>query len=93
MKEVCLSPDDVYNEIIRPCRKGQYIYVICDSENLAKKLKRLLKAHLSDYRGVFTWKGIVVISLTEAYYSNTYFDEIIKIIAEKKCSKIKSLNK
>ncbi len=56
--------------VVSPCRKGNFIYVECSNKKISVRVKKLLKELLSYKRGIFTWKGIVVVSTKKNVYTN-----------------------
>jgi len=75
-----LNDENVFNELIVPCKKGEFIFVICKNKKSIKELKLIMKGYKLPYkRGVFTWKGIIVIGLESMSEWKQYFDKIIEV--------------
>lgn len=75
------SEEVIMDNIIKPCRKGFFVYVICSSSNLYKKFKRFIKdnEYLTLKRGIFSRNGIVLFSINDHDYVHNYVDLIIKL--------------
>ena len=73
--------DSLYGKVIKPCRKGTFIFLIYDN----KKIKKLIKSAMKKFkipfkRGYYSWKGIVAVADSiEKEYEN-YFDKIYKVV-------------
>jgi len=72
--------DVLYEKVIKPCRKGAFIYLLC-----GKREKKFVKLGFKKFkipykRGIYSWKGIIIISsyLDEEYES--YFDKIYRVV-------------
>lgn len=75
-----LNDENVFNELIVPCKKGQFIFVICRNKKSIKELKLIMKGYKFPYkRGCFTWKGIIVIGLELLDEWAEYFDKIVEV--------------
>jgi hypothetical protein len=73
--------DILYSKVIKPCRKGTFIYLICDN----KKVKKLVKDGIKKFkipfkRGLYTWKGIIVVASSIKDEHKSYFDKIYRVI-------------
>lgn len=70
--------NDVVTAIVKRCRKGQFILLICHTKSYYAKLRKMFKPELPLKRGIFTYKGIVAIVIENENYSQLkkYFDEV-----------------
>lgn len=70
----------VNDSIVAPSRrKGQFTYIIADTKVTRRKIAVLLKMKMPVKRGVYAYKGIVVLSTETRREFFQYFDEVIKI--------------
>jgi hypothetical protein len=69
--------DLIVANIVTPCRKGEFIYVICKTKYRRQKLRKILKDYLSSKRGVFTHTGIVITTTDDRECVHKYVDTII----------------
>lgn len=75
--------DICFEKIVSVCRKGKFIFVICDGKDCRNKVIKEIKKHLSSYRGLFTHKGIVaVVSKKTDLDVEKYFDNEITLERE-----------
>lgn len=74
-----LNDENVFNELITPCKKGQFIFVLLKNKKSIKELKLILKGYkFPSKRGLFCWKGIIVLGLVLFPEWEQYFDKIIE---------------
>jgi hypothetical protein len=74
--------DELYvlEKIIKPCRKGKFIYVVCSSQKNYKEIKRQLKEFkIPNKRGIYTWRGIIIIGINRVTEYEKYFDIILEL--------------
>lgn len=76
-RKIEFDEDIIVASVVSPCRQGDFIYVICKTKIRFLKLKKMLKDYLSSKRGIFTHKGIVVMSVDNRLNIYSYFDKII----------------
>ena len=77
--------EELVRDVVKPCRKGLFLYVNCETRPIYKRAKKVLSEHLSNMRGVFSWKGLVVLSMKKMESNfKTYFDMEITIWKKKK---------
>lgn len=75
-----LNDENVFNELIQPCKKGEFIFVICDNKKNINELKLILKGYkFPSKRGLFCWKGIIVLGLELKEEWKIYFDKVIEV--------------
>lgn len=67
---------DKIKSIADECRKGRFLYVQCEKK-FYPKVRKLLMEFLSYKRGIFTWKGIVILSKQPNVFTNYFDKEII----------------
>lgn len=73
------------SELSGLCKKGFFIFLLCDGVATRKSVVKLLKINkISAKRGIFTFKGIIVVVTKKypQYYS--YFDKGIYLCQKKK---------
>lgn len=66
-----------YEEAVQLCKKGLFILCFVDD---VKKATKFFKQHLSFKRGIFTYKGLMVLTVSEQ--DSSIFDKVIKIKKE-----------
>lgn len=65
-------------KIIDLCRKGSHLYVICETSAMKGRIrKELVKNKISYRRGLFFWKGIILLTTKDVKHFHKYFDEVI----------------
>jgi hypothetical protein len=75
-----LNDKNVFDTLIRPCKSGKFIFVLCKDKKSVKILKALLKEYkIPSKRGCYMWKGIIVIGIQLLEEWNEYFDYIIEV--------------
>lgn len=73
---------DTLDKAIGSCRKGLFIMLIVDKKQY-KKIRMYLRKYLSYKRGIFTYKGILVLVTEEYPEYKKYFNKIIDLRTDK----------
>jgi len=66
--------------VIKRCRKGSFVYIICRKKKHTTMLKKVLPIfRITNKRGIYTYKGIIVIDNKKRKRFINYFDEVIEL--------------
>ena len=64
-------------EVAKDCRKGSFIYIVCRKKMFIKKIRETLALfRIVNKRGIYTYKGIVVIDLKYRKDFIKYFNKV-----------------
>ena len=74
-----LSRKNLFNDVVKQCRKGKYILIYVDDEKSAKEISAVMENDISKNRGILHWNGIVVILLEKNKEVEKYVDIIYKL--------------
>lgn len=69
----------IFEEAVKPCRRGEWVYLICGSTRRYVELRKTLKDYLSFKRGLFTFKGILFLTIEKRNEVVNCVDRIIEI--------------
>lgn len=73
--------DSIYDKVIKACRKGEFLYLIYSNKKVKKEIKKALKSFKIPFkRGIYMWKGIIIISSSISDEHKSYFDKIYKVV-------------
>ena len=68
------------NELIKSCRKGNLVWVTCATKKLRTEISKELKsAKIVNKRGVYMWKGIIILSTKNPGYMKGYIDILYEV--------------
>ena len=64
------------DQIVKECKKGQFLFVVCDTKSLRFFVrKELIRNRVTEKRGIYSYKGIIVLTLDKQKSYNKYFDK------------------
>lgn len=69
----------IFEHVIKPCRSGEWVYLICGTTRRYVELRKTLKDYLSFKRGLFTFKGILFLTIEKRNEVINCVDRIIEI--------------
>jgi len=74
------NEEKLFTSIVQECRKGKFIYILCEDKKAMLLMKKFLKTFkIPKKRGIYMWKGIIVLSSYIEKEFTKYFDNIIKV--------------
>lgn len=75
-----LNEENFFNEVVKPCKKGLTLFLLFSKKSDYAAIKNLFKEFkIPNKRGVWTWKGIVIVSPYLAPEFKKYIDKIIEV--------------
>lgn len=67
------------NKIVSLCRKGQHVLIYV-TEKSFPKVRKMLSTKLPYVRGIFSYKGIVVLALKDTEIKQPHFDQTFEMV-------------
>ncbi len=87
MKELRINflENNIVEYVIKPCRKGKFIFIVCSNNSQRIQIKKIFKKfRISNKRGIWSWRGIIVVTTKDYNDCFSYFDIVIHLIGDKK---------
>lgn len=71
---------------MKACKQGYFIFMVCDTKKLRVDIKKILiQNRITEKRGVYTYKGIIVLTTDIHKAKSEYFD--MRVLWKKKSLK------
>lgn len=75
-----LNEENFFEEVVKPCKKGLTLFLLFSKKSDYVIIKKLFaEFKIPNKRGVWTWKGIVIVSPYFNSEFNKYIDKIIEV--------------
>ncbi len=74
------NEEKLFTSVVQECRKGKFIYILCEDKKVMTLMRKFLKTFkIPKKRGIYMWKGIIVLSSYVEKEFIKYFDKVIKV--------------